>query len=353
MSVRKRGDTFQADVTWGKQRLRQRGFATYLAAEQWEVRTLDRLKRGVTVDPRRDDDVVSLKELLDKTYDRFWKGSKAESTTLANAQAVVKVLGDQTNPATLKVGDVDFLVGKLKAEGLSGGTINRKLAALSKMLKFGKQRGWVENVPHIQRQRESEHRIRWVTDEEEVALLKWCDFYGWSELRDLFTVLVDSGLRISEALALTWADLDNGWIRVWISKGGRARSVPMTDRVAVIFKRRQEEAITNKTATGFTFDKVFTLDRHQADKRWDTIREKMNLARDGQFVIHALRHTCASRLVQRGVDLPSVQQIMGHSAVTTTMRYAHLAPQNLVNAISALQGGKPLSEGQPRLRLAQ
>lgn len=348
MPVRQRGDTFQVDVTFNNQRLRQGGFPTRVKAEQWEAQTLDRLRRGVALNPKtaaRMGDVTTMQELLDRTYNQFWKGSKAEDTTLANAKQVLTVLGADSSPASISNDDIEFLVSKLQAEGLSGGTINRKLAALSKMLKFGKQRGWVETLPHIQRQREAENRIRWLTAEEEAAVVRWAKWYGWDEVADLVTVLIDTGLRISEALRLTFGDADGGWLRVWSTKNGKPRSVPMTDRVAGIVQTRQRAAEGRQT--------IFTLDRHQADKRWQSIREKMGLAQDAQFVIHALRHTCASRLVQAGVDLPSVQQVMGHSAITTTMRYAHLAPKNLVNAMQALQGGQPLASAQPALRIAQ
>ena len=54
-------------------------------------------------------------------------------------------------------------------------------------------------------------------------------------------------------------------------------------------------------------------------------------------VWHTLKHTTASRLVQKGVHLVSVKEIMGHSIIATTMRYAHLAPKNLQDAISVLE----------------
>lgn len=350
MAVRQRGETWQADASWKGKRLRQDGFATRGQAEKWEADTLARLRLGLAVDnatSKPSTGVDTLKELYDRTYNQFWKGTRGEGTACINAESVIKILGETTNPNALREGDMDFLIGKLKDQGLSGGTINRKLSALSRMLKFGHQRGWIERLPYIQHQRESEHRLRWLTDTEEESLLKWCDYFGWKELRDLFTVLIDSGLRISEALKLEWRDVADGWIRVWGAKDptgkGKHRSVPMTDRVAAIINRRRNEAEGRET--------VFTLDRHQADKRWDTIREKMGLEDDTQFVIHALRHTCASRLVQAGVDLPSVQQVMGHSNITTTMRYAHIAPKNLVNAMSALQGGNPLAGGKTSLRL--
>ena len=63
----------------------------------------------------------------------------------------------------------------------------------------------------------------------------------------------------------------------------------------------------------------------------------MRLEADKQFVLHALRHTCASRMVQAGVDLYSIKEILGHSTIKVTERYAHLSPARLRSAIDALE----------------
>ena len=63
----------------------------------------------------------------------------------------------------------------------------------------------------------------------------------------------------------------------------------------------------------------------------------MQLDRDTQFIPHALRHTCASRLVQRGVSLLVVKEWMGHKSIVTTQRYSHLAAQNLFDAARVLE----------------
>jgi integrase len=63
----------------------------------------------------------------------------------------------------------------------------------------------------------------------------------------------------------------------------------------------------------------------------------MGLLDDPQFVPHILRHTCASRLMQAGVPMPEVQKWLGHSSISETMRYSHLAPDSIFNAVLALE----------------
>jgi len=82
------------------------------------------------------------------------------------------------------------------------------------------------------------------------------------------------------------------------------------------------------------------LDVHKVDRLWDRLRTHLNYSHDKQFVVHSLRHTCASRLIQRGVPLAVVQKWMGHRAIQTTLRYAHLAPDNFKVALEALETRK-------------
>lgn len=73
------------------------------------------------------------------------------------------------------------------------------------------------------------------------------------------------------------------------------------------------------------------------DGMWNRLRSQMKLNTDKQFVVYALRHTCASRLIQKGVSLRVVGDWLGHKSLTVTMRYAHLSPTNLTDAAKVLE----------------
>ncbi len=67
----------------------------------------------------------------------------------------------------------------------------------------------------------------------------------------------------------------------------------------------------------------------------------MGLQNDREFVLHALRHTCASRLLNKGVDIVTIRDWLGHADIKTTMIYAHLAPNRLAHAAAILDSYSP------------
>jgi integrase len=101
----------------------------------------------------------------------------------------------------------------------------------------------------------------------------------------------------------------------------------MTKRVAAILKKRQEDKR----------QKPFNLTIYQSDKAWAWARKQIGLKDDNEFIIHALRHTCASRLVNKGIDLYVVKEWLGHSSIQVTERYAHLSPRKLKEAVEVLE----------------
>jgi integrase len=101
----------------------------------------------------------------------------------------------------------------------------------------------------------------------------------------------------------------------------------MTKRVRAILKARQ---VTSPV-------QPFPISMFQAENSWKSTRKKMGLEKDTQFVLHALRHTCASRLVNKGIDLYVVKEWLGHSTIQVTEKYAHLAPGKLAHAALVLE----------------
>lgn len=219
----------------------------------------------------------------------------------------------------------------LETKGSSVATINRYKANLKTILKQLKQPS-----DSIKLRKERKGRLRILSKDEEVKVVNFLKDKGQSgkgsyygEVADLVEVLVDTGMRLGEALVLKYENVDfsTGLISIWISKGEKPRSLPMTRRVRAILEARQ---------TGNP-DKPFTLKAHQVSTAWNWCRKQMELEGDFEFIPHSLRHTCASRLLNRGIDIYVVKEWLGHSSIQVTERYAHLSAHKLADAVSVLE----------------
>jgi integrase len=143
--------------------------------------------------------------------------------------------------------------------------------------------------------------------------------------------LIDTGARLSEAFRLRWPDTDGASATFWLTKSGRSRTVPLTNRArAALEESRGEPRGPFAGITGQQYRAV-----------WNQVRAEMGLAADRDFVPHILRHTCASRLVKGGIDIRRVQMWLGHQTLTMTMRYAHLATADLSNCVAVLEQYPP------------
>ncbi|MBU0984035.1 MAG: tyrosine-type recombinase/integrase [candidate division Zixibacteria bacterium] len=175
---------------------------------------------------------------------------------------------------------------------------------------------------------------RFLTSEEIELLL---DNAG-ERLHPIFYTFLNTGMRLGELINLQWSDVNFKRAKLhvrrkdfWIPKAGE-REIPLHQRMIDLLKN-----VRKKGARGDDF--VFgepgkgPLSRNL---RKDLIRVAKRAGLEGVTKIHSLRHTFASHLVMKGIDLPTVQKLLGHSDIQTTMIYAHLAPDHLAGAVDRL-----------------
>jgi integrase len=138
-----------------------------------------------------------------------------------------------------------------------------------------------------------------------------------------------TGVRRGEALGLTWERIDwaRGVVLLTETKNGRAREVQLSANADAALARRWTPG-----ATGLVF----------GSRNWNSFRQAwvaaVKAAGIAKFRFHDLRHTTASWLVQQGRSLREVKELLGHSDIHITMRYAHLAPDHLRAAVASLDG---------------
>ncbi len=221
-----------------------------------------------------------------------------------------------------------------KERGRSNQTVNLELACLralfSKAVLWGKA---TENPgKQIRLFRVNNTRVRILDDEEEGRLLTECQ----DHLHDLVVTALQTGFRRNELLNLRVEDVDfiRGiiWVQAGYAKNGEARSVPMTNTLQAILQRLVQEARAKDSQCLF---------RNSRGEPYRSCRSAFEFAvkRAGlvDFHFHDLRHTFASRLIMAGVDIRTVQELMGHKTISMTLRYSHLSPDHKRKAIEALE----------------
>jgi integrase len=204
------------------------------------------------------------------------------------------------------------------------GTVHRELSVLRAILNKAHREERLAVVPPFPRVKNSKGRCRWLTVDEERRLLE----AAAPHLRALIGIAIDTGGRRSELFKLNWrnVDLERGFLTFTDTKNGEDRSVRLTDRALRIL------ASLNPKTEGA----VFTY----GGRPIKNVKTGFGLARKraglSDFRFHDLRHTFASRLVQRGIPIYEVMHLTGHKSVSMVQRYAHLAPDYQDKAIKAL-----------------
>jgi integrase len=246
---------------------------------------------------------------------------------------------------SLKPADLEnLLIRPMRESGKNPAYIEKALRVFSVIWVQAKALGLAGGdnpVSKIKIIKSDNKRERFLSKAEAVALLAALK-EKFSDVHDTAIVSLFSGLRIGECLALTWADVDlaEGSIFVKDTKTKLNRHAFMTAEIRGMLERRQSEQAKSayvfpsiRGGNGYTdlwlkFSKIVKelgLNQGITDRRQ-------------KVVIHTLRHTFASWLVQMGTPLYTVSKLMGHSDIKMTMRYAHLAPDTQRAAAMALEG---------------
>ena len=279
---------------------------------------------------------------------------------------------DQTNPpkrtaeiresfgdravAKLKPSEIEDWLDKIqKQRSLANGTVNKMRGTFSMLFKHGKRRDLINVNPAADVPlRDVGHCIieRFLSADEEKRLrevlqrkIDCHDSFKQPELRKQaihrlleFEVSLKSGMRRSEQYNLRWGDVDfdRRVMRLRQTKNGKPRNAYIIDDVAVALKqlrdldleRRDRSADQpNKSPEDVVFAKA-------ENKKW--WQAALDEAKIRNYRWHDNRHTFCSRLVQAGVHLKVVQEAAGHASIASTMRYAHFAPSQVVDAMAVL-----------------
>jgi integrase len=232
--------------------------------------------------------------------------------------------------------DIERFKVDMERKSYSNQTIKHAMNQIGGTIKYAKRMGY--QVPEVELPtiKLSRGRLRYLTVEEEHRLLEAVDprrevkglapyneripriKTQMQDVYDFIIVLLDTGARHGEICTLEWSQINftSRTIALWRSKVKNESILYMSDRVYDVLLRRHANG-TSKF--------IFTNSQGVARKHINmTFHKAFQRAGLPDCSAHTLRHTLATRLIQNGMNLYEVKEILGHSDIKTTMRYAHI-----------------------------
>lgn len=262
---------------------------------------------------------ITVTYAINNVFLQVWSRQKDGLASLRNANVFKNYYGEINLMNDITTDTVrEFKFFMKDRLNYSMGTINRKLASLSKLITYVRGcRAFVFTwgQPIIEYERTNNRRKFIFSTDMEEKLISKSNELGHTNKTSLWIFLIDMGCRLSEALKLTWEDIDFKYkfVKFKNTKNGEDRDVPMFERVEQILKDRREDG--HKSPFSFSISSV--------EWTWRKIRRELGMDKEKDFVIHALRHTCITRLLKRRIGIETVQLVVGHSDIRMTQAYNH------------------------------
>lgn len=263
---------------------------------------------------------------------------------------------------------VEGLRHRWKKEGMQPRSINRDIQRLQSVLSRAVEWGVLNKHPLAglkPLKADKTGRVRFLTREEEARLRRALiereerqreareRFNEWraargrealpkregeflDHLRPMVLVALNTGLRRGELLSLQWADVNLSAKLLTVvaasAKSGHSRRIPLNAEAVTVLKSWRER---QHDTDGLVFPGADGKRMDNINRSWRNVSKVAKLV---DFKFHDLRHSFASKLVQSGVDLYAVKELLGHSELSMTEKYSHLAPDNLRAAVERVAG---------------
>lgn len=224
-----------------------------------------------------------------------------------------------------------------KAPKAAPATFNRQLATLRRLLRLAYEWKVIDRVPRVRLLPGERQREFILTHDQEKRYLSNTP----QPLFDVALLILDTGLRVGEALALEWRDVQIkpspkarfGYLQVREGKSKNARrTISLTSRVSAMLKARLASSQACWVFAGRSGQPFLGT---YLDRLHQRIRTALKLPND--FVLHSLRHTMLTRLGEAGVEAFTIMRIAGHSSITVSQRYVHPTSETVERAFERLE----------------
>jgi len=346
MRVYQRGKRWWVDFSYNGKRIRRSAGRTKREA----LLKLGEIQRRIEQEDQEDTPAVAPRSFSEfaKEYLEYAKAHKRPSSyrrdvTSLNQLLVVFGSSKLTEITTRTV--ERFQINR--SAKVSPATVNRDMETLKHMLKKAMDWGYLKMNPaqRVKPLKTPPSRIRFLSLEERELLLAECSKNPmlWAIV---FTAL-ETGMRKGELADLTWKDInfERRSIRLMRTKNNESRTVPISDRLLPVLERLYVER-----SGGYVFSKPDGSPYGNWRKAFENACKRAGIE---DFRFHDLRHTFASYLVMAGVDIRTVQELMGHKDIKMTMRYSHLSQSHLLEAVNRIGTNMAQNGSSPSVDFAK
>jgi integrase/recombinase XerC len=289
-------------------------------------------------------------EFIDK-YIRYLEIEKAASLHTVRAyRKDLKAFSEyaKTEPGEIDMIDVRGFIAEQIKKGLRKITVSRRLSSIRSFFKFLYREGYIKSNPAklVSNPKIPKLLPKFLSVDDVFSLIEKPEGIGFMPVRDraILELLYSSGLRVSELSGLNVDDVNTRESLMKVrGKGKKERIVPIGSKAIDAMKSYAIERMLMKSR-----DKALFLNRmgkRLTDRgvRRIVVKYARALAYHGQIGPHTLRHSFASHLLQSGADLRVIQELLGHSSLSTTQKYTHL---DITHLMDIYDKAHPLAKGK-------
>jgi integrase/recombinase XerC len=242
----------------------------------------------------------------------------------------------QAGPEDIEITDVRGFIAEQIKKGLTKTTAGRRLATIRSFFKFLYREGYKNTNPAklVSNPKLPKLLPRFLSVDDAFSLVEKPEGTGFIPARDraILELLYSSGLRVSELSTLNIDDINTreGLLKVK-GKGRKERMVPVGSKAIDAIKSYMVERIALKSKDRSLF--LNRVGRRLTDRgvRRIVVKYARMVGISGKIGPHSLRHTFATHLLQGGADLRVIQELLGHSSLSTTQKYTHLDITHLMD----------------------
>jgi integrase/recombinase XerC len=282
-------------------------------------------------------------QMLADFFNQLTIEKRASEHTVKSYQRDIKHLNryctdkSLNNWADLKQSDIRAYIAGRHRQGLSSTSLQRELSAIRSFYNFLLKKRLADSNPaqHIKAPKQA-RKLPKTLDVDQITGLLEAGTNSALEIRDLamFELFYSSGLRLSELAALNLSDVDlpDNSLIVRMGKGGKSRILPIGNKAITAInnwlQQRLKTAAASESAL-FISTRGTRLGQRSIELRLEQWCKKKGIAE--HIHPHMLRHSFASHLLESSQDLRAVQELLGHSNISTTQIYTHVDFQHLAD----------------------